>query len=77
VVNNRRIFRFAPLEQASEELVRRKLRANVTADLRGAGGAAGVARLPAAPIINISSAAGHKPSPGGAHYAASKAAVNR
>jgi hypothetical protein len=47
VVNNAGIFRFAPLEQSSEELVRRQFEANVYVhDFRGAGGAAGAAREP-------------------------------
>jgi NAD(P)-dependent dehydrogenase (short-subunit alcohol dehydrogenase family) len=72
VVNNAGVFQFAPLEQSSEEMVRRQFETNVysvtfvaQAALRASRGA----------IVNISSAAGHKPIPGGAHYAATKAAV--
>jgi NAD(P)-dependent dehydrogenase (short-subunit alcohol dehydrogenase family) len=75
VINNAGVFQFAPLDQASEELVRRNFEANVYGTTYVAQAALPALRATRGAIINISSAAGHKPSPGGAHYAASKAAV--
>src|SRR5207245_7052545 len=53
-----------PGHEAQEASPRARLRRKLPA-LRASRGA----------IVNISSAAGHKPVPGGAHYAATKAAV--
>jgi NAD(P)-dependent dehydrogenase (short-subunit alcohol dehydrogenase family) len=75
VVNNAGVFQFAPLDQASEELIRHNFEANVYGTTYVAQAALPALRAARGAIINISSAAGHKPSPGGAHYAATKAAV--
>jgi NAD(P)-dependent dehydrogenase (short-subunit alcohol dehydrogenase family) len=75
VVNNAGIFQFAPLEQSTEEMVRRQFEANVYGTTFVAQAALPALRASRGTIINISSAAGHKPVPGGAHYAATKAAV--
>jgi NAD(P)-dependent dehydrogenase (short-subunit alcohol dehydrogenase family) len=75
VVNNAGIFKFAPLDESSEELVRGNFEANVFGTTFVAQAALPALRAARGTIINISSAAGHKPSPGGAHYAATKAAV--
>jgi NAD(P)-dependent dehydrogenase (short-subunit alcohol dehydrogenase family) len=75
IVNNAGIFEFAPLEQSSEELIRRQFEANVYGTTFVAQAALPALRESRGAIVNISSAAGHKASPGGAHYAATKAAV--
>ena len=75
VVNNAGVFEFAPLEQSSEEMVRRQFEANVYGTTFVAQAALPALRASRGAIVNISSAAGHKPVPGGSHYAATKAAV--
>ena len=75
VVNNAGVFRFAPLDQSTEELVRSQFEANVYGTTFVAQAALPALRASRGTIVNISSAAGHKPVPGGAHYAATKAAV--
>jgi 3-oxoacyl-[acyl-carrier protein] reductase len=75
VVNNAGVFRFAPLDQSTEELVRSQFEANVYGTTFVAQAALPALRASRGTIVNISSAAGHKPIPGGAHYAATKAAV--
>jgi NAD(P)-dependent dehydrogenase (short-subunit alcohol dehydrogenase family) len=75
VVNNAGVFRFAPLDQSTEELVRGQFEANVYGTTFVAQAALPALRASRGTIVNISSAAGHKPVPGGAHYAATKAAV--
>jgi NAD(P)-dependent dehydrogenase (short-subunit alcohol dehydrogenase family) len=75
LVNNAAIFRFAPLEQSTEELVRTRFETNVyglTVFTRAALPALKESR---GTVVNIGSAAGHKSVPGGAHYGATKAAV--
>lgn len=75
VVNNAGIFQFAALEASTEEMIRRQFEANVYGTTFVAQAALPALRASRATIINISSAAGHKPVPGGAHYAATKAAL--
>ena len=75
IVNNAGVFQFAPLEQSSEEMIRRQFEANVYGATFVAQAALPALRASHGAIVNISSAAGHKPVPGGAHYAATKAAV--
>jgi NAD(P)-dependent dehydrogenase (short-subunit alcohol dehydrogenase family) len=75
VVNNAGVFEFAPLEGSSEEMIRRQFEANVYGTTFAAQAALPALRASRGAIVNISSAAGHKPVPGGAHYAATKAAV--
>jgi NAD(P)-dependent dehydrogenase (short-subunit alcohol dehydrogenase family) len=75
VVNNAGIFQFAPLEQSSEEMIRRQFETNVYGTSFVAQAALPALRASRGTIVNISSAAGHKPVPGGSHYAATKAAV--
>src|SRR2546423_7501234 len=75
VVNNAGVFRFAPLDQSTEDFVRRQFEANVYGTTFVAQAALPALRASRGTIVNISSAAGHKPVPGGAHYAATKAAV--
>ena len=75
VVNNAGLFQFAPLEQSSEELIRRQFETNVYGTTFVAQAALPALRASRGAIVNISSAAGHKPVPSGSHYAATKAAV--
>jgi NAD(P)-dependent dehydrogenase (short-subunit alcohol dehydrogenase family) len=75
VVNNAGGFRFAPLARSTEDLVRSQFEANVFGTTFVAQAALPALRANRGTIVNISSPAGHKPVPGGAHYAASKAAV--
>jgi NAD(P)-dependent dehydrogenase (short-subunit alcohol dehydrogenase family) len=56
-------------------MIRRQFEANVYGTTFVAQAALPALRASRGTIINISSAAGHKPAPGGAHYAATKAAV--
>jgi NAD(P)-dependent dehydrogenase (short-subunit alcohol dehydrogenase family) len=75
VVNNAGVFQFAPLEKSTEELVRHQFEANVYGTTFVTQAALPALRASRGTVINISSAAGHKPVPGGAHYGATKAAV--
>jgi NAD(P)-dependent dehydrogenase (short-subunit alcohol dehydrogenase family) len=75
VVNNAAIFAFAPLEQSTEELIRSQFEINVYGPSFVARAALPALKASRGSIINISSAAGHKALPGGAHYGATKAAL--
>lgn len=75
LVNNAATFAFAPLDQASEELMRGQFEANVFGLSFATQAALPALKANKGTVLNISSAAGHKPAPGGSHYAASKAAV--
>jgi NAD(P)-dependent dehydrogenase (short-subunit alcohol dehydrogenase family) len=75
LVNNAGVFQFASLEQATEELVRAQFETNVYGATFVTQAALAHLKASRGTIINVSSAAGHKPAPGGAHYAASKAAL--
>lgn len=75
VVNNAAVFFFAPLEQSTEEMVRTQFEVNVFGATFVAQAALPALRASRGSIVNISSAAGHKPAPGGAHYGATKAAI--
>lgn len=75
VVNNAGIFHFAPLEQSTAELVRSQFEVNVFGATFVAQAALPALKASRGSIVNISSAAGHKPVPGGAHYGATKAAL--
>jgi len=61
VVNNAGVFRFAPLDQSTEELVRRQFEANVYGTTFVAQAALPALRASRGTIVNISSAAGHSP----------------
>src|SRR5205823_14716206 len=63
LVNNAGVFRFAPLDQSTEELVRRQFEANVYGTTFVAQAALPALRASRGTIVNISSAAGHKPVP--------------
>jgi NAD(P)-dependent dehydrogenase (short-subunit alcohol dehydrogenase family) len=75
LVNNAAVFQFAPLEQATEAMVRAQFEANVFGLTFATQAALPALKSSRGTIVNMSSAAGHKPAPGGSHYAASKAAV--
>ena len=75
VVNNAGIFRFAPLEQTTEDLVRSQFEANVYGAIFVSQAALPALRASRGSIVNIGSAAGHKAVPGGSHYGATKAAL--
>jgi NAD(P)-dependent dehydrogenase (short-subunit alcohol dehydrogenase family) len=75
VVNNAAIFFFTPLEQSSEESVRRQFEVNVFGPTFVTQAALPALKASRGTIVNISSAVGHKPAPGAAHYGATKAAL--
>jgi NAD(P)-dependent dehydrogenase (short-subunit alcohol dehydrogenase family) len=75
LVNNAAIFQFAPLEQATDEHIQRHFEINVNGTMYASRAALPALRASKGSIVNISSAAGHKPAPGGSTYAATKAAV--
>jgi NAD(P)-dependent dehydrogenase (short-subunit alcohol dehydrogenase family) len=75
VVNNAAIFVFAALEAANDADIRAQFEINVLGTDRVTRAALPALRASKGAIINISSAAGHKPAPNGSHYAATKAAV--
>jgi NAD(P)-dependent dehydrogenase (short-subunit alcohol dehydrogenase family) len=75
VVNNAGIFQFAPLEGSTEEMIRRQFEANVYGTMFVTQAALPALRTSRGAIVNLSSAAGHKPIPGASVYAATKAAV--
>jgi NAD(P)-dependent dehydrogenase (short-subunit alcohol dehydrogenase family) len=75
IVNNAGTFRFATLERSTEALIREHFESNVYGTTFVTQAALPALRASRGAIINISSVAGHKPIPGGGHYAASKAAV--
>ncbi len=74
-VNNAGMFQFAPLEGSTEEMIRRHFEANVYGTTFVTQAALPALRASRGAIINLSSAAGHKPVPGGSIYASTKAAV--
>lgn len=75
LVNNAAVFQFAPLEQASEATVRSMFEINVLGASFATQAALPALKASRGTIVNISSAAGHKPVPGGSHYGATKAAL--
>jgi NAD(P)-dependent dehydrogenase (short-subunit alcohol dehydrogenase family) len=75
VVNNAGSGSFAPLEQSTAEMVRSQFEVNVFGLTFVTRAALAALKASRGSIVNIGSAAGHKPMPGGAHYGATKAAV--
>jgi NAD(P)-dependent dehydrogenase (short-subunit alcohol dehydrogenase family) len=75
LVNNAAIFVFAALEQASEQELRSQFEANVYGPVFVSQAALPALKESRGAIVNVSSAAGHKPAPGGSIYGATKAAV--
>jgi NAD(P)-dependent dehydrogenase (short-subunit alcohol dehydrogenase family) len=75
LINNAAIFVFAALEEAKDDDVRAQFEVNVLGTSRVTQAALPALRASKGAIVNISSAAGHKPAPNGSHYAATKAAI--
>ncbi|HEY4240345.1 MAG TPA: SDR family oxidoreductase [Kofleriaceae bacterium] len=75
LVNNAAIFEFGPLEASSEDMIRRQFDTNVLGLVFLTQAALPALTAAKGSIVNIGSAAGHKPAPGGSIYAATKAAV--
>ena len=75
LVNNAAIFVLAPLEQVTEAQVRSQFDINVLGPTLVTQAALPALKASKGSIINIGSAAGHKPAPGAAHYGATKAAL--
>src|SRR4051812_16603360 len=75
LVNNAGVFHLVPLEQSTEEIVRTQFEINVYGPTFATQAALPALKASRGSIVNISSAAGHKPAPGAAHYGATKAAL--
>lgn len=75
VVNNAGIGAFVPLELSAGEVIRPQFEVNVLGTTFVTRAALAALRASKGSIVNIGSTAGHKPSPGAAHYGATKAAV--
>lgn len=75
VVNNAGVFTFSSLEQVTEEALRNQFEVNVFGATFVAKAALPALTASRGSIVNISSAAGHKPAPGGSVYGATKAAL--
>jgi NAD(P)-dependent dehydrogenase (short-subunit alcohol dehydrogenase family) len=75
LINNAAVFQFAPLEDSTEEVMRRQFEINVFGLTFATQAALPALKASHGAILNISSAAGHKPVPGGSIYGATKAAV--
>ena len=75
LVNNAGATRMMPLAETTPDGIASLFELNVTAPSLLAGAALPHLRLVAGAIVNVSSTYGHRPLPGAAHYAASKAAL--
>jgi NAD(P)-dependent dehydrogenase (short-subunit alcohol dehydrogenase family) len=75
LVNNAAVAQFGPLEGSSEQMIRDQFEINVFGLTFMTQAALSALSATKGVVINISSAAGHKPSPGGSVYGATKAAV--
>ncbi|HEY3803729.1 MAG TPA: SDR family oxidoreductase [Kofleriaceae bacterium] len=75
VVNNAAIFVFASLDASSDADIRAQFEINVLGTDRVTRAALPALRASKGSIINISSAAGHKPVANASHYGATKAAI--
>jgi NAD(P)-dependent dehydrogenase (short-subunit alcohol dehydrogenase family) len=75
LVNNAGIFELLPLEDSSEEMIRRHFEINVLGLIRATKLALPALISSRGTIVNISSVVGHRPAAGGSVYAATKAAV--
>ena len=74
-MNNAGTGAFVPLEQATAEIVRSQFEVNVFGLTLVTRAALPALKASRGSIVNIGSAAGHRPMPGGSHYGATKAAV--
>ena len=75
VVNNAGIGVFVPLEQSGGDAVRAQFEVNVFGTTFVTRAALKALKASKGSVVNISSTAGHKASPGAAHYGATKAAI--
>ncbi len=75
LVNNAAVFQFGALADVTEDVIRAQFDVNVVGLSLVTRAALRALEASKGSIVNISSAAGHKPSPGGSHYGATKAAV--
>jgi NAD(P)-dependent dehydrogenase (short-subunit alcohol dehydrogenase family) len=75
LVNNAGIFLTAPIDQASEEAVRRQLDINIIGPTLVTQAALPDLKASRGVIINLSSVAARKPLAGAGHYCATKAAI--
>ncbi|HEY2735100.1 MAG TPA: SDR family oxidoreductase [Polyangiales bacterium] len=75
LVNNAGIGVFTPLDQSKEADVRAQFETNVLGTTLATQAALPALKASQGSIVNIGSAAGHKPAPGASHYAATKAAL--
>lgn len=75
VVNNAGVGAFVPLELSAGDVIRPQFEVNVLGTTFVSRAALASLKVSRGAIVNISSASGHKPSPGAAHYGATKAAV--
>ncbi|MFC4128484.1 SDR family NAD(P)-dependent oxidoreductase [Nocardia rhizosphaerae] len=77
LINNAGATRLMPLAETTAEGITNLLTLNVTAPSLLGSAALPHLRQTAGSIVNISSTYGHRPLPGAAHYAASKAALEQ
>jgi NAD(P)-dependent dehydrogenase (short-subunit alcohol dehydrogenase family) len=75
LVNNAAVFEIGPVEGSSEQMIRNQFDINVFGAVFMTQAALSALIATKGSIINIGSAAGHKPAPGAAIYAATKAAI--
>jgi NAD(P)-dependent dehydrogenase (short-subunit alcohol dehydrogenase family) len=75
VVNNAGVGVLVPLELSGGEAVRAQFEVNVYGTTFVSRAALPALKASKGSIVNISSTSGHKPSPGAAHYGATKAAI--
>ena len=77
VINDGGVGRFVPLELSAGEVIRPQFEVNVLGTTFVTRAALGALKASKGSIVNISNTAGHKPSPGAAHYGATKAPSSR
>jgi NAD(P)-dependent dehydrogenase (short-subunit alcohol dehydrogenase family) len=75
VINNAGIGVFTPLEQSTSATIRQQFEVNVYGPSFVARAALEALKSSKGSIVNVGSAAGHRPMPNGAHYGATKAAL--
>lgn len=75
LVNNAGVFYPGPIEGATEESIRSHVAVNVVGPVFALQAALPALKASRGSVVNISSAAGHRPTPGASVYAATKAAV--
>jgi NAD(P)-dependent dehydrogenase (short-subunit alcohol dehydrogenase family) len=75
LLNNAAVFFPGPLEQSTEEAVRAQFSINVVGPILAVLAALPALKASRGSILNISSAAGHRPTPGASVYASTKAAI--